>query len=96
MKLEKKDYCAQKAKKCLLLLLLSIDSVFGVFITLFKLCKNLTHAPCLTLCDPMECSLPGVSVHGNGLPFISPGDLPNPGIEPADSILTEPPGKPTA
>ena len=40
-------------------------------------------------CDPMDCSPPGCSVHGfsqasilNGLPFPSPGDLPNPGIEP--------------
>ena len=36
----------------------------------------------------------------NGLPFPSPGDLPNPGIEPrspmlqADSLPAEPPGKP--
>ena len=36
----------------------------------------------------------------SGLPFPSPGDLPNPGIEPqspvlqADSLLTKPPGKP--
>ena len=45
---------------------------------------------CPTLCDPMDCSLPGSSVHGIfpgkstgvGLPFPSPGDLPNPGIEP--------------
>ena len=35
----------------------------------------------------------------SGLPFPSPGDLPDPGIEPgslalqADSLLTEPPGK---
>ena len=35
-----------------------------------------------------------------GLPFPSPGDLPNPGIEPgspalqADSLPSEPPGKP--
>ena len=35
----------------------------------------------------------------NGLPFPSPRDLPNPGIEPnspilqADSLLSEPPGK---
>ena len=43
-----------------------------------------------TLCDPMDCSLPGSSVHGilqarilewaAGPP---PGDLPYPGIEPA-------------
>ena len=37
----------------------------------------------------------------SGLPFLSPGDLPNPGIEPrspaleADTLPTEPPGKPT-
>ena len=36
----------------------------------------------------------------SGVPFPSPGDLPNPGIEPrpsasqADSLPTEPPGKP--
>ena len=39
-------------------------------------------------------------VYWGGLPFPSPGDLPNPGIEPrslalqADSFTTEPPGKP--
>ena len=44
---------------------------------------------CLTLCDAMDCSPPGPSVHGfprkeywSGLPFPSPGDLLNPGIEP--------------
>ena len=37
----------------------------------------------------------------SGLPFPSPGDLPNPEIEPGypalqvDSLLSEPPGKPT-
>ena len=36
----------------------------------------------------------------SGLPFPSPGDLPNPGIEPgspalqADALSSEPPGKP--
>ena len=36
----------------------------------------------------------------NGLPFPSPGDLPNPGVEPrspalqADTLPSEPPGKP--
>ena len=65
---------------------------------------------CLTLCDPLECSLP--SVHGmrfpmqeyrSGLPFPSSGDFPDPWIEsmsPAPPALeggfftTEPPGKP--
>ena len=58
---------------------------------------------CLTLCNLLDCSLPGSSVHRfprqkywSGLPFPSPGDLPNPGIEPgsptlqADSLLPEP------
>ena len=37
----------------------------------------------------------------SGLPFLSPGDLPDPGIEPgspalqADSLPSEPSGKPT-
>ena len=58
-------------------------------------------------CDPMDCSLPGSSVHGisqqeywSGFPFSSPGDLSDPGIEPGppaqqtDSLPTELPGKP--
>ena len=62
---------------------------------------------CPTLCDPMDCSPPGSSVHEifqarilEGLPFPSPGDLPNSGIEPrspalqANSLLTELQGKP--
>ena len=64
---------------------------------------------CPTVCDPMDCSPPGSSVHGilqariywSGLTFPSPGDLPDPGIEPrsadsflqADSLPSEPPGK---
>ena len=45
---------------------------------------------CLTLCDPMDCSLPGPSVHGDspgknrsGLLGPPPGDFPNSGDEPA-------------
>ena len=36
---------------------------------------------CLTLCDPMDCSPPGSSVHG-GLSFPTLGDLSHPGIKP--------------
>ena len=56
----------------------------------------------------MAYSPPGSSVHGisqtrilGGLPFPSPGDLPDPGIEPMSPTLagkfftTEPQGKPT-
>ena len=62
---------------------------------------------CLTLCDPMNCSLPGPSVHGilqarvlEWGAISSPGDLPDPGIElrspalQADALPSEPPGKP--
>ena len=41
---------------------------------------------CLTLCNPVDCRLPGSTVHGLSrqeywLPFPSPGDLPIPGME---------------
>ena len=40
---------------------------------------------CLTLCDPIDGSPPGSSVHGilqaSGLPCPPPMDLPNPGIK---------------
>ena len=61
---------------------------------------------CLTLCDPVDCNPPGFSVHVDspgycsGLPHSPPGHLTNPGIEPrspalqADSLLSEPQGKP--
>ena len=47
---------------------------------------------CLTLCDPMDCSPPGSSVHGdspgkNGLPCSPPGNIPNPGIKPKSPAL---------
>ena len=48
---------------------------------------------CLTLCDPVNCSrqVPlstGFSrqEHWSGLPCPPPGDLPDPGIEPASSM----------
>ena len=53
-------------------------------------CHCLVAQSCLTLCNPMDCSPPGSSVRGisqsrilGGLPFPPPGDLPNPGMEPA-------------
>ena len=49
---------------------------------------------CATLCDPMDCSLRDSSIHGifrqenwSGLPFPSPGDLLDPGIEPMSPAL---------
>ena len=62
---------------------------------------------CPTLCDPMDCSLPGSSVHGilqvrilEWVTMTSPGDLPDPGMNPRspalqeDSLPSEPSGKP--
>ena len=47
-----------------------------------------------TLCDCMDCSQPGSSVHGilqerilDGLPFPSPEDLYDPGIETRSPVL---------
>ena len=70
-------------------------------------CVCLVTQLCPTLCDPMDCSPPGSSVHGDspgkntggGWLCSPPGDLPNPGIEPrspalkADSLPTEPQGR---
>ena len=57
-----------------------------------KLYMLLTGAQlCLTLCNPIDYSLPGSSAHRifsrqeywNGLPFPTLGDVPDPEIEPA-------------
>ena len=61
---------------------------------------------CPTLYDPMDCSLSGSSVPGifqarvlEWIAIPSPGDLPDPGIEPrspslqADTLPSDPPGK---
>ena len=64
----------------------------------------------LTLCDLMDCSLPGSFVRGifsgkntGGLPFPIPGKLSDPGIKPTSLVspalvgrffTTAPPGKP--
>ena len=62
---------------------------------------------CLTLCDPWTVAHQAPPSRGfsrqeywSGLPFPSPGDLPDPGIEPrfprlqADALISAPPGKP--
>ena len=69
--------------------------------------KVLVAQSCLTLWDPVDWSRQAPlsmeffrQQYWSGLPFPSPGDLPNPGIEPrfptlwADSLTSEPPGKP--
>ena len=69
----------------------------------------LVSQSCPTLCNPMDQpTRPQAPLsmgfsrqeYWSGLPFTSPGDLSNPGIEPgslalqADSLPSEPPGKP--
>ena len=62
---------------------------------------------CLTLCNPMDDSPPGSCVHGilqarilEWVAISFPRDLPDPGIETgspaleADTLTSEPPGKP--
>ena len=51
---------------------------------------------CPTLCNPMDCSLPGSSVHGifklrilEWVALPSPVDLPNPGIKPMTPALED-------
>ena len=64
---------------------------------------------CPTHCYPMECSLPGFSDHGifqvrilKWIAISFPGDLPDQGTEPrspelqADTLTSEPPGKPAS
>ena len=76
-----------------------------VFAKVIEWTKSLQSCP--TLWDPMDCSPPGSSVHGilqtrilEWVAMSSPGDIPNPGIEPTFSMLQEdslplvPPGKP--
>ena len=71
------------------------------------MCVCVNARSCLILCDSMDCSPPGSSVHGifqartlKQVVIPSPGDLPNPGIEPLFPALaggfftTAPPGKP--
>ena len=69
--------------------------------------KVLVTQSCLTLCDSMEVAHQAPlsmefsrQEYFSGLPFPSPGNLPNPGIKPgspafqADTLTSEPPGKP--
>ena len=67
--------------------------------------KSLSRVQLFAIPWTVACQAPlsmGFSRQGykSGLPFSSPGDLPDPGIEPgspalhADSLLSEPPGKP--
>ena len=89
-------------KKCISATLITITS------SNLSLCCVLCSVTqsCLTLCDPMDCSLPGSSVHGDspgkstgvGCHALFQGIFPTQGSNPifhmqVDSLLSEPPGK---
>ena len=74
-------------------------SILQILYSFVCVCVCLVTQWCLTLCDPMDWDIfPGK--YWSGLPSPSPGDLPNPGIEPrspalqADFFTAEPSGKP--
>ena len=62
--------------------------VINIFRTCGFILKVLVAQSCLILCNPMDCSLPGYSVHGilharilEWIPLPSSGYLPDPEIE---------------
>ena len=75
----------------------------------FRVLSCLVAQSCPTLCNPLDRSPPGSSDRGiffrqaywSGLPFPTPRNLPNPGIEPVsptlrvDSLPIESSGKPS-
>ena len=80
-----------------------VEILFANFMSLSEVAQS-----CPTLCDPWTVAHQAPPSMGfsrqeywSGLPFPSPGDLPDPGIEPrsptlqADTLTSEPPGKPT-
>ena len=91
---------------CLMMGLRSLQS-FLIKMLIFSCMKVKGAQLCLTLCDPMDCSLPGSSVRGNlqagtlewlAFPFSRASSQPrdrtrSPTLQ-ADSLPSEPPGKP--
>ena len=84
---------------------LNVENMYGMH---KKVKVKVTHS-CLTLCNPMDCICQASlsmefsrQEYWSGLPFLSPGDLPHPGIKSgsltlqADSLPSEPLGKPWA
>ena len=106
-------WCSEKPGKCLTSP--PFDSVSQPLYVEAIITKSLIQSfhvcevaqSCLTLCDPVDYSLPGSSVHGilqvrilEWVAISFSRDLPNPGIEPgspalqADALSSQPPGKP--
>ena len=65
------------------------DTQLIIIIVCVHACAHSVAQSCLDSLHPMDCSLPGSSVHGSfhsrywsGLPFPTSGHFPNPGIKP--------------
>ena len=94
--------------RCISISYLHYQSHQFTFLNFVSVCMCVLFSQsCPTLCGPLDCSphaplSMGFSRQGywSGLPFPSPGDLPDPGTKPgspalqADSLQSEPPGKP--
>ena len=91
------QYCKVKGER----------EVKTIYLSMKVKVKQLVAQSCPILCDPMDCSLPGSSVHGilqvrilEWVAMPPQGDLPNPGIEPrspalqVDFLQSEQPEKP--
>ena len=70
------------------------------------MCQSFSHIQLFVVPQTVNCQAPlfmefSRQEYRSGLPFLSPGDLPNPGIEPgsptlqADSLPTDQPGRPS-
>ena len=76
---------------CVVVVLLFLTTVYNCI--MWRKVKVLVAQWCPTLCDPMDCNPPGSSVYGrqeywSGLPFPSPGNLPEPGIEAGSPLFS--------
>ena len=67
-------------------------NVYMVIFRIVVIVQSLSHVR--LFCNPMDCSPPGSSVHGilqarilEWVAISSPGDFPNPGIEPESPAL---------
>ena len=63
-----------------------LQSLHYLYCLWIKVCAQ----SCLTLCNPMNCSLPGSfcpwDFPGSGLPCLLSGDLPDPGLKPMSFV----------
>ena len=84
----------------------AVPSISSIKECSWLVCYCSVAKSCPTLCNPMDCTCQAPlsmefsrQEYWSGLPFPSPGDFPDPGIEPesptlqADSLPSEPPGK---